>query len=345
VTVPDSVREVGDKAFAFCKGLTDITFGSGLRTLGGSVFQQCSALRTITFTGGMPSAPDNDICVQTGGVTAIYPANAGWTESGMRDISTSVTWKSDCDHTSGTACADNGDGLTHKKTCANCGTVLAEQEDHDFSGGLCACGIGKCGDQVFWRIEDGALTIYGTGPMYDYRNRYDDFDDEPEYAWTNSPPWLGLTISSVTVEDGVTNIGNYAFFRMDVGSVTMAGSVTKAGDYAFFGTGASVTASPNITSVGECGLAGTHGDKIAKAVSVGRGAFQGTGFTDGRVAVSGWVDEWAFYNSGVTTLILGENVHYIRSYALGGCQNSRRSITAATGPTGTTIPSSPSSPA
>ena len=133
VTIPDSVYEVGDKAFAFCGSLKEVTFGTGTRVLGGSVFQQCKALSTLTFTGAMPSASDNDICVQTSGVTAIYPANAGWTESGMRDISTSVTWKSDCDHTSGTACTDNGDGLTHKKTCANCGTVLAEKESHSYT--------------------------------------------------------------------------------------------------------------------------------------------------------------------------------------------------------------------
>ncbi len=36
----------------------------------------------------MPSALDNDIRVQTSGVTAIHPAGASWAEAGTRDLMT-----------------------------------------------------------------------------------------------------------------------------------------------------------------------------------------------------------------------------------------------------------------
>jgi hypothetical protein len=59
---------------------------------------------------------------------------------------------------------------------------------------------GTCGDNVTWSLDDGTLTISGTGDMEDY-NR-------------NSPlPWYSKksSIKSVVIKSGVTSIGNGAF--------------------------------------------------------------------------------------------------------------------------------------
>ena len=47
VTVPDSVRIIGDKAFAYCKALEDVKFGKHLDTIGEEAFAECSSLRRI----------------------------------------------------------------------------------------------------------------------------------------------------------------------------------------------------------------------------------------------------------------------------------------------------------
>ena len=86
---------------------------------------------------------------------------------------------------------------------------------------------GSCGDNLTWTLdENGTLTISGTGAM----NDYDSWGD-------NRAPWYDKGVKSIVIEDGVTGIGNYAFYesyeRHLLTSVTIPGSVTNIGNYAF----------------------------------------------------------------------------------------------------------------
>ena len=66
-------------------------------------------------------------------------------------------------------------------------TVLAEES-------------GTCGTELIWTLNDaGILTISGTGPMTSYEE-----GKAPWYASRRS-------IKEITIESGVTTIGNYAF--------------------------------------------------------------------------------------------------------------------------------------
>ena len=55
-------------------------------------------------------------------------------------------------------------------------------------------------DQVTWTVNDGLLTISGTGPMADYAE--------------GQAPWLDEEVYSLIIEDGVTSIGSNAFRGM-----------------------------------------------------------------------------------------------------------------------------------
>lgn len=87
--------------------------------------------------------------------------------------------------------------------------------------------IGTCGAQgsnLTWTLDtDGTLTIKGKGAM-------EDFDGETE------PPWIDYQdyISIVVIQDGVTSIGDDAFFQCGLTSVTIPESVTSIGEDAFF---------------------------------------------------------------------------------------------------------------
>ncbi len=87
---------------------------------------------------------------------------------------------------------------------------------------------GFCGDNLTWTLEEnGTLTISGTGRMDDYRNEY-------------NRPWSRNDILSqikyVIIEDGVTSIGDYAFYGCKaLGNVMIPDGVTSIGDSAFFG--------------------------------------------------------------------------------------------------------------
>ena len=124
------------------------------------------------------------------------------------------------------------DGKTEGKHCSACGEVLAEQETipggHDYVNGVCQrCGLidsGICGENLTWTLTaDGALTISGDGPMKDY--------DEVIPA-----PWFEYDIKTVIIQNGVTSIGNMAFWgRQSLTSISIPDSVTTIGYDPFSG--------------------------------------------------------------------------------------------------------------
>ena len=86
-------------------------------------------------------------------------------------------------------------------------------------------GNNKCGENLTWKLENGTLTISGSGAMADYDN-------------ADKQPWAGQrsNIKHLVVENGVTSIGNNAFrYCINLGSVDLSGasSLSTIGDNAF----------------------------------------------------------------------------------------------------------------
>ena len=87
---------------------------------------------------------------------------------------------------------------------------------------------GTCGENVTWTLNGTTLTISGNGVIEDYQ----EFTPAPWNKYANE-------ICSIIVEDGVTGIGDFAFFDLPkVSAVDLADSVTVIGDYGFYGCGA-----------------------------------------------------------------------------------------------------------
>lgn len=86
---------------------------------------------------------------------------------------------------------------------------------------------GKCGE-VDWKIAGLKLTISGNGAMADY-------------AQASDVPWYGQTFSNMSIEDGVTHIGNNAFANCNnamidrITSIDIPASVRSIGTKAFAG--------------------------------------------------------------------------------------------------------------
>lgn len=81
----------------------------------------------------------------------------------------------------------------------------------------------KCGENLTWEFADGILTISGTGDMYDYSS-------------ADPAPWSEhcFEITNVTISDGVTSIGSYAFCYCSVKSITLPFGLKHIGSSAFF---------------------------------------------------------------------------------------------------------------
>ena len=86
---------------------------------------------------------------------------------------------------------------------------------------VAAATSGTTGDCT-WVLDGTHLTISGNGKM-------------GNYAYSSRSPW-GQTITAVTIEDGVTAIGDYAFEGCEfLTQISIADTVTTIGKYAFYG--------------------------------------------------------------------------------------------------------------
>ena len=102
--------------------------------------------------------------------------------------------------------------------------------------------FGSCGDNATWSLNDGVLTIGGTGDMFIYSSTY----NAPWYEYRGD-------ITTVIIEDGVTGIGEFAFFDcVKLADVTIPNSVTSIGNDAFAGCSAltSIEIPSSVTSIG-----------------------------------------------------------------------------------------------
>ena len=105
---------------------------------------------------------------------------------------------------------------------------------------------GTTGKLTWTLTEDGVLTITGEGPMPDYRDG----------GTSETPPWYPHVnrISSLTIGEGVTRIGDYAFMLCSfVTEVVIPESVTSMGDWAFIYCSAlkSIVIPDKVTYIGE----------------------------------------------------------------------------------------------
>ncbi len=102
---------------------------------------------------------------------------------------------------------------------------------------------GECGENLIWTLDSaGTLTISGQGAM---KNWY----------YASDVPWRSYqdNISKVKIENGVTNIGEYAFYNCkSLTSITIPDSVTIIGNKAFCNCSslASITIPKSVTSIG-----------------------------------------------------------------------------------------------
>ena len=88
-----------------------------------------------------------------------------------------------------------------------------------------ASNSGTCGKFLKWNLKDGTLTISGSGEMTDYNG--------------NDLPWDTGAVKELVIEDGVTSIGDWAFFWCtSLTSVTIPDSVTSIGINPFTGCSA-----------------------------------------------------------------------------------------------------------
>ena len=93
--------------------------------------------------------------------------------------------------------------------------------------GVTACE--KCGDNCNWKIENGTLSVFGSGKMKDYY-----YINENGMQMPSDRPWDGYkkSISSVDIK-GINYVGEHSFMNMGLTSVSFDNSVKTIGGSSF----------------------------------------------------------------------------------------------------------------
>ncbi len=212
---------------------------------------------------------------------------------------------------------------------------------------------GECGESVYWKLDTDTFTlvIYGEGAMTDYTY----FD--AEYA--NLPWRTNSDHLRVVVEEGVTHIGAYAFYKSArLTSISLPKSLVSIGDYAFYSgaVNTAVSVPEFVTDIGDYAFYSCPASSVAIGVSVkniGNQAFRGGhastlklfsaeeigpyafAFCSNLTSVElpdnlKTIENNAFYGCGITSAVIPESVEYINTQAFGSC-DSLESLTVEDG--------------
>ncbi len=234
--IPDGVTNVGACSFYGCSALKSIVIPASVTVVASQSFGRCTALEGITIPASVTdirecafeycsalikitfegNAPTTIETTAFNGVTATayYDKTKNWAEDDFQDYGGNITWKPVVEAIASGICGAEGDNLT-------------------------------------WTLDsDGILTISGTGAMADYA-----FDNSNSTS-TITTPWYiyKSNIKSIVIGDGVTSIGNHAFYDCrDAIGITIPDSVASIGDMAFASCGrlTSIAVPNGIASIGE----------------------------------------------------------------------------------------------
>ena len=103
-------------------------------------------------------------------------------------------------------------------------TLGSKEEGYDFSTHVLLLPDNKCGDNAYWEIDDGVLTISGEGAMYDFA---------PDFQLAQSTaPWTPVkqVIEEVVVEEGITYVGAWSFAWLEnLTHISYPASLTEIG--------------------------------------------------------------------------------------------------------------------
>ena len=256
VTLPSSLKTIGHAAFLECHKLVSVVIPDGVTSIGNQAFQGCGLSRMfVPKSVAQIGAGVIDDCNNPTEIF-YFGSEADWAEIWISSLNSELfnaTIHYDFTHVcaltkvEAKAATETEDGCREYWVCPTCGLAYKDAlgkkkttpEDERVPAGTTAygsCGNLGDGDDLGWIISgSGELTISGTGWMSYYGEGYN----------SSNAPWYEYRehILSATIENGIMNIGSYAFYGCNnLASVQIPNSVVYLGDCAFSGCSKLVSA-------------------------------------------------------------------------------------------------------
>ena len=388
VTIGNSVTEIGRYAFSGCSGLTEVTIPNSVTVIGGEAFKGCSGLTSIDIPNSVTSIGNSafngclslkELTIEDGEETLSlgykYSTKKGlFSDCPLEKLYLGRNLYYDSSRSSGYSPFYNQTKLT-SVTIGNCVTSIGEYAFSSCSG-LTSVTIGNAvtsiGNYAFngclslkeLTLEDGEDTLtvglneisvdywFGKGLFYDCpleklylgRNLYYDSSLSSGY----SPFYNQTKLTSVTIGNCVTSIGEYAFSGCSgLTEVIIPNTVISIGINAFRNcTGLTKAEFASVESL--CAISFDYSDsnplsyahklyidgKEVKnlvvpntVTSIGNYAFNGcsglTSVTIGNAVTS--IGDKAFNGcSGLTSVTIGNAVTSIGDKAFNGCLSLKK---------------------
>ena len=306
VTIPSSVTAIGSFAFSFCKSLTNITIPDSITTIEDSTFSYCESLASVTIPGSVT-------------IIGKY-AFAGCDSLVYVTIPDSVAEIHSYAFTScdSLASVTLGSGVTNIYSsafeyCYKLKEIINNSLFLNISlGSSSNGGIGYYALEVHTgesKIDNVNNYLFYTLDGVNYLIGYVGNDnalilpesyDGSDYEICNRAFEMLKNITSVTIGNGVTRIGEYAFGACsNLADVTIGNSVTHIGEYAFTTCTAltDITIPDNVVTIEEgafCHCPGLTSVTIPNSVThIGNGAFSNCQALTIYCEAASEPDEWA----------------------------------------------------
>ena len=320
INIPESVTKIDAGAFEYCESLTNITIPAGVTSIGAYGFSGCSGLSQITVDENNTVYDSRDNC------NAIIETAANKLLFGCKNtvIPNDIT-------TIGPNAFSHCSGLT-SIIIPNSVTYIDAGAFYGCSGLkelTIPCSTNFYNDSTpFGGIHLKKVTLTkGSGIMMDYITVN---SREGPICYTNTPWYISRnSIEEIILEDGIENIGNYAFFYVsNLEAAVIPESVKSIGKSAFMGCEnlKNITIPENVTSIGDgaFGLCKSLTDiTIPKNITkIDKNLFKECSGLKSLTIPDGVTDigESAFYScSGLTDITIPNSVKNIGMQAFRNC--------------------------